>query len=363
MVDRTVWLERVAWQVREFQDHPERWILLNGNRLVVAGGLLLCLFGFVWAFVLAGFITTGDPTGVAPLFRQLISGNLTLIALVLSINQLVLSRELNAPGEFRERMRNITAFRDDVREEVERTTLPTEPSKFLRVFVQYVRQEGQRLGGLVADGGDEECSREVEILVTTLTRQMDAIYVLLDRPEVNVFTALSAMLSSNHADHIRHLNRIESRYGDGLSDETLDSLDRVRDLLYQFNVAREYLKTIFMQTELATLSRMLLYVGVPAEAVVAVAFFVLNTPVAPGERGVSAVFVVAAFTLGVAPLAVLFAYVLRISVVAQETVATTPFETLRRFGDRARETETQQEPRLEPESKSKPKSRSESGRR
>lgn len=337
-----MWLERVEWQVREFRDHPVRWVLLNGNRLVVAGGLLALVFAFVWAFVAGGFITTTDTKGLAPLFRQLITGNLTLIALVLTINQLVLSRELAAPGEFRERMRNITEFRDDVRSEVERTTLPAGPSEFLRVFVQHVRREGQHLGGLVAGDGNEEAHREAEILVTTLTRQMDATYALLDRPAVSTFTALSSMLSTNHANHIRHLNRIESRYGDGLSDESLAAVDRVRDVLYQFNVAREYFKTIFMQTELATLSRILLYVGVPAEAIVAVMFFVLNTPAAPGERGVSAVLVVAAFTVGVAPLAVLFAYVLRISVVAQETVATTPFETLRRFGDQARETETQQ---------------------
>ena len=349
MVDWTVLLEQMAWQVREFQDHPVRWILLNGNRLVVAAGLLLCLFGFVWAFVLAGYITTSDPAGLAPLFRQLIAGNLTLITLVLTINQLVLSRELNAPGEFQERMRDITEFRDNVRGEVERLTLPTEPSKFLRVFVQHVRKEGQHLGGLVAGEDNEECRREVEILVTTLTRQMDAIYTLLDRPEVNVFTALSSMLSSNHANHIRHLNRIEARYGDDLSDETIDALDAVREVLYQFNVAREYFKTIFMQTELATLSRILLYVGVPSVGMMAVTFFVLNTPVAPGARGVDPVLVVGAFTVGVAPLAVLFAYVLRISVVAQETVATTPFETLRRFGDKARETETQREGGREPE--------------
>ena len=350
MFDHTVWAERIVWQIREFRAHPERWILLNGNRLVIAVALLVCIFVFVWAFVAAGLITMTDPKALAPLFRQLISGNLTLIALVLSINQLVLSRELTAPGEFQERMRNITEFRDDVRSEVDRLTVPTEPSEFLQVFVQHVRKEGQHLGGLVAEaeGDNAECRREVEMLVTTLTRQMDAIYVLLDRPEVSVFTALSSMLSSNHADHIRHLNRIEERFGDDLSDETVDALDRVRDVLYQFNVAREYFKTIFMQTELATLSRILLYVGVPAEVVVAVTFFVLNTPIAPGEGGVNAVFVVAAFTVGIAPLAVLFAYVLRISVVAQETVATTPFETLRRFGDRARETETQRNGRQEP---------------
>ena len=344
MVDAwPVGVERIAWQLREFRDHPVRWILLNGNRLVVAGGLLACIFAFVWAFVALGYITTARPAALAPLFRQMVAGNLTLIALVLSINQLVLSRELNAPGEFQERMRNITSFRSEVRDEVERTTVPAEPSTFLRLFVQHVRREAQYLGGLVAGGPSEAAHREAEVLVTTLTRQMDAIHDLLDRPEVSVFTGLSAMLSSNHANHIRHLNRIESVYGDELSVESLDAIDRVRDALYQFNVAREYFKTIFMQTELAALSRILLYVGVPAEAIMGVAFFVLNTPVAPGQRGVQAVLVVAAFTVGMAPLAVLFAYMLRISVVAQETVATTPFETLRRFGDRARETETQRD--------------------
>ncbi|WP_135824080.1 hypothetical protein [Halorussus ruber] len=98
--------------------------------------------------------------------------------------------------------------------------------------------------------------------------------------------------------------------------------------LRQIDVARQYFKTLFMQSELASLSRILLSVGVPAEIVSTMMLVAAAGPSAQTfYGGVPPLLLAATVAVGFAPLAVLFAFVLRIATVAQRTAAITPFTT------------------------------------
>ncbi|SIR98010.1 hypothetical protein SAMN05421858_4938 [Haladaptatus litoreus] len=91
--------KKPTWSVG-LSNRGSRWLLVTGNRLVVAAvflsGILLLLILLPSVSVL--FAQPSSPMYF--LFSALLGGNFTLISVVLSINQLVLSRELGATGKF-----------------------------------------------------------------------------------------------------------------------------------------------------------------------------------------------------------------------------------------------------------------------
>lgn len=94
------------------------------------------------------------------------------------------------------------------------------------------------------------------------------------------------------------------------------------------DIARQYFKSIYMQSKLARLSRILPYVGVPAVGSGFLMLLVYAGATAPSvDAGYLRVFVPIVVILGFTPLAILFAFVLRVAMVAQRTVAITPFTT------------------------------------
>jgi hypothetical protein len=75
------------------------WFLLGGNRLVIAGGVVILIFGLLSVAEWTGLILLTETMPMFYLFSSLIGGNPTLITVVVSINQLLLSREFSSPGE------------------------------------------------------------------------------------------------------------------------------------------------------------------------------------------------------------------------------------------------------------------------
>jgi hypothetical protein len=72
---------------------------------------------------------------------SLISGNLTLITVVVSINQLLLSREMSSPGELESQIQNVIEYRKDV-EDHAGDIAPVKPLGFLELLFSNTRQEG-----------------------------------------------------------------------------------------------------------------------------------------------------------------------------------------------------------------------------
>ena len=84
------------------RERLEDWFYLGANRLLVAGVLLVFVLAIMLILRATGIIPLGSVDSMFYVFGGLIGGNLTLISLVVSMNQLILSRQLGAPGEVRE---------------------------------------------------------------------------------------------------------------------------------------------------------------------------------------------------------------------------------------------------------------------
>lgn len=144
--------------------------------------------------------------------------------------------------------------------------------------------------------------------------------------DTGVYEALLATLRTDHGRQLRTVSRLRSEHGDRLGRQERESLDAIADLLKQIDVARRYYRTIYVQKELARLSRVLLYVGLPAVFVAGTALVLYNVATVRAFHPLwYATIVVGTFALGFAPLAVLFSFVVRLAWMAQRMATVMPF--------------------------------------
>jgi len=304
-------------------------VLLSGDRLIVAGGLLVVLLVAYTGLELVGFTAVQEFGALSSAFGALVSGNITLITVVLSINQLVLSRALGGVGVIESNIEEVSDFRERVRQETGQEVTPEEPAAFLELLLRNTRSETDRLHRAVATIADTELQSDVDKVSNRLNDHIDHVLTLLGRPDTGVFGALAATLSTNYARELNAVRRIQVRYDDLLTKEVRETLDNITRRIKDVDIARQYFKTMYIQEELSYFSRLLLYVGIPAE------FITVATLVAMSKSGGSlsglpltlpflAPIVV---TVAFAPLALLFSFVLRVATVAQNTVSPAQFTT------------------------------------
>lgn len=303
------------------------WVLLRGNRLLIAGALFMAFVVAVVVLELFGLVPLASIRPAFYLFGGLVSGNLTLVTVVVTINQLLLSRELQDPGELRSQIAAVSDYRNEI-EEASGRVAPVQPLGFLRLLYENTRREAQQLGGLAINAAPETVEAEIDELVERLTEHIDHADELLQQTDPSTINVLSVTLTTNYAEIIKRLRQLRADHGEECPEELLASLDRLVDRLREIDVARQYFKSVYLQEELSALSRILLYAGVPAE--VATVLVLLMATAADGTAlppGVSpAVF---PLVLGVAllPLFLLASYVLRAATVTQRTAAILPFTT------------------------------------
>lgn len=118
-------------------DRLRRWLLIDGNRWLLAA----LLAGFVFASVLVvgtldggirAAVRSKDPIETG--FIGLATGIITGVTLVVTIDRLVLSRQLGSLAEQRERLDESLGFHREVEQLVEETS-PAEPGRFLAAIV------------------------------------------------------------------------------------------------------------------------------------------------------------------------------------------------------------------------------------
>lgn len=311
-------------RLRQIRD----WILLDWNRYSLTAGLLLVGFCcFAWLEASGILIPRRDSVPLLYLFSALATGNITLVTIVISINQLVLSRELRSPRELRTELEAAAEYRETVEAETALSTVPEEPQEFLRVLTQNTQQQVKQLDITATGTGSERIRTELTDLQDNLTADLSETLTRLEETERGVFPALSTILDADFASHLNHSRWIRHTYADDVGEGMTDILDGVEQRLEQLDIARQYFKTMYIQQELADLSKLILYVGFVAE-LVALIFLLLagylgTAPPLTGQRFL----IPLAITINLAPLALLFAHVLRIATVARRTAAITPFLT------------------------------------
>ena len=317
----------VVERVRRTGGEWRRWFLLDGDRVLIGVGIAL-LFGAAFGSLRAlGLMPLANAQPIYYLFGGLISGNLTLITVVVSINQLLLGRELNSPGELESQIRNVVDYRGNVESSAGRLA-PVEPLGFLRLLFENTRREAQRLGGMAAGTTSGTVNDEIEEFVEEITDNVDRLDDLLEPEDPSVFHVLSVTLTTNYARNVHQIRHVRERHADELSEHISDQIDSLIDAIRNIDIARQYFKSIYIQIELSQLSRVLLYAGLPAEAAAGVTLYVLTASSGPAiPSAYVPPFFVAMSAIGFLPLSLLCSFILRITVVTQRTAAIHPFTT------------------------------------
>ena len=304
--------------------HSNRWLLVAVVLFVV-----FCLLVIVGQLGLAPFREiASSQNGVRYLFSPFIGAIITGTSIVVTINQLVLSQELGAVGDQRNRMQESMGFQTDVESKLDEGISSPEPAAFLRDLLAGIERRADRLGESAIADHEPERSETVDAFVDDIQQNTGLVRDELDDAQFGTFDVMSAALDFNYSWKIYAARRIRNQHGESLSDEAGGTLDELIDLMEFFGEAREHFKTLYFQWELINLSRALLYIAVPALTVIGVFLMYVDATTLYGTTlGVDNLVWLssAGFAFALAPFVVFIVFILRIATVAKHTLAMGPF--------------------------------------
>jgi len=306
-----------------------RWVLLSADRRVLTAALLTAVFlalvavGTVAPVSLRAAASGSDP--IETLFQALITALITGVTLVVTITQLVLSQELGPAGDQRERMAGAMSFRRDVADHLDRRVSPPEPAGFLSALVDAAVTNAEALDEAVTEGPHRQ---QVTRLVADISENADDVGARLDGAEFGTFAVVSAALDYDYSRHLHDARRLQAA-GDDLPPDARQALADLVGTLELFGPAREHVKTLYFQWELVDLSWYILGIAVVALVIAGgMLTFVgaetfgqarfLRIPVITWVVGV-------AFTISLTPFLLFTSYIVRIVLVAKQTLAIGPF--------------------------------------
>jgi len=306
------------------------WLLVRANRWLFTGIVLVVAF---FALVAVGQLRP-EPVGriveshggVAFLFTAFVGAIVTGTSIVVTVAQLVLSQELGAVGDQRERMSGAVEFRRDVEALLEDEVAPAEPAAVLAALVGAVETRAGRLSE--AAPVDDAASRAIGAYADAVTDDARTTASELEGAEFGTYEVIRHALGFDYSRRIVDARWLRADHGDALSPDAETAIEELIEALTLYGPAREHFKTLYFQWALIDLSRAILFVSVPALLVVGTLATTVDAAALPGSTlGVDdLVWVISAgFAVGLAPFVVFFAYVLRITTVAKRTLSMGPF--------------------------------------
>lgn len=298
------------------------WVLLRGGRLSVAVAIL----GAISLAVLAGlfvFVPSLGSERTVWVFNGLVNGLLSLITIILTINQLILSRQFGSPEDLYERFEARIEFRERIEREIDSILVPPQPEDFVQTLFRALRGVAHELRLLDVD--DEDLNRDVDEYASTIVDQTEDVMETLETERFEML-GLLAVLNYDDTWPLYVTRRFQALRGDDLSEEVTTRFEDIRELLKELDTARQYFKTLYLQRELALLSRRIIVVGSLAIVVSSLTLFAYRNEwvAAIGQTG-SYLLITVLLALTLSPVAVLFSYALRLATVTRRTVVFGPF--------------------------------------
>ncbi|MFC7223353.1 hypothetical protein ACFQKF_09425 [Halalkalicoccus sp. GCM10025322] len=306
-------------------------VLLNTNRYLVTTGLAIILFVLIVAISRLGTtslrvaMTTDSP--VIPVFQAMIIVSATVVALVVTINQLVLAQEIGPLSDQRDRMSGAMEFLRNA-EKFFSSTSPPEPGSFLRALVDTTINNAETLNDAVADTTNDELRERTTQFTEGLVNNATTVSESLEDAQFGQFDVVQAALDYNYAWKIYQVRRLRKDHGTDLTDDQREAFEDLEESLISFGPAREHIKTLYFQWQLVNLSRQIIYIGILAFAVAPGTALFIDAGSFPGTTfGVDNMtwIISGVFTIVTLPVLLLASYTLRLATIAKRTLAIGPF--------------------------------------
>ncbi|APX97095.1 AAA family ATPase [Natronorubrum daqingense] len=301
----------------------KEWVLVEGDRLFVAALVSLGVFVLFLVLNEIGFIAVTNDDSITRLAGGMIAGTFSLVTLVVSINQLILSQEFASAGDAREQLGGVLAFRENVAELADVPASPASPSRLLELVIETIHHQAQELEDAVDD--DHEAAELIERYTTGIKESTDRIDETLEQTTFGTFRAMSAAVAFNAAWQLYVARQLRERHHESVSDEASDSLEKLIESLELFITTREHFKTTYLQRELTRFSQLTIYFGVPAILAAMILGFVYADLTGPTVSVAYLPFVVSGLiAIVVSPLSLLVAYILRTATITRRTSSIGP---------------------------------------
>jgi hypothetical protein len=260
------------------------------------------------------------------LFNGLVNGLLSLVTIILTINQLILSRQFGSPRDLYDRLEKRIDYKTQVEDQTDSVIAPSQPGFFMNHLFQSLRGAATELDTVsTRRDRDGRLNELLDDYVDTIFDQTDRVIDTL-QDEPFEMRGLLEILSYDDSWQFHTTRRMQTVYEQELSDREAELLSNIREVLKQIDTGRQYFKTLYLQRELSGLSRQVVYVGVPSILTASLTIMVYRN-----DWGVQldyvwlAVLLSVAFAVTTFPVAVLFSYALRLATVTRRTVVFGPF--------------------------------------
>ncbi|WP_226040650.1 hypothetical protein [Natrinema sp. DC36] len=301
------------------------WFLVEGNRLTVAATVLIAIFVLLVGLYELGVITFVNPNSVTRVASGMIAGTFSLVTLVVSVNQLILSQEFSAAGKARKRLDGVIEFRQAVADDAAVPATPASPTRVLELIVESIHHDAVGLADAVATHDDEELRETVVRYTNSVQERTDRIEDRIGDSKFDTFSAVSAAITYDESWHLYVGTHLRGEYTDSLSPAAMEQLDDLIESLELFHVAREQFKTTYLQQELTRFSQLTVYCGVPSILSAILIGFLYADVTGPSVSAVVLPYVVSALILiTLSPLALLVSYILRTATITRRTASVGP---------------------------------------
>lgn len=321
--DQGVGRTLTRWRLWLLVDVDRRLLVAALAAIVFVATMLVGLFGPV---TLQEFLTGGTSIGDA--YIELQTGIITAITIVFAINQLILSPDLGPVSLQRQRLTDAISLRSEVEDVADRATSPTEPSAFMGTIVDGIRREIDELETAIADSDDAPFHDDVRANIDEARTDTDRVSRALAKTEFGRIGFVGAVMHYDASRDIKTVRRLESEYAESLSNAQQVALGDVMDALQRYTTAREYFRTVYLRSEFARFSRLLLYTAIPALLMAHYAVGVVGegamTATTLGVRDLLW-FESLAFAVVLLPVFVVVTYVARLVTVSETSIFVSPF--------------------------------------
>jgi hypothetical protein len=308
---------------RERRIGARRWLLLEGNRWAIVGGLVASVFVVALIGGLTDVVGIAKAGFVTSLFGGIISGLFSFVPIVVAVNQLTISELFGTPDRLRERIESVRAFRGTIEERLPDVAVsPTDPGAFLAVAARVLSREAESLREAGTESDDTELRERIDEYVDGVIGQIEQLKARSNEENLPLIDVLLPMMGDGYAENINAARRIQAESADALTARADTLLDDLREMYRGLSILRQYYKALYIQQELAKLSRLIVYSGLSAFLVSAFLILIFADGAPPAGHGSGmVVFVSGALAVAFAPFAVLFSFILRIATIAKRTAS------------------------------------------
>ncbi|QRV16457.1 hypothetical protein [Haloterrigena salifodinae] len=300
------------------------WFVVEGDRVAVAvllsGVVLALLVVLRWLRIIA----FTNPNSVTRVASGMIAGTFSLVTLVVSVNQLILSQEFSAAGRARDRLEGVIDFRRDVATTTMVPASPPTPTRVLELLTESIRHDAADLANAV-ENSDDEVREPITRYTNAIQERTERVDEVLEEGEFGSFTAISAAINYDEAWHLHVATYLRGEYGDELSPTAAEHLDELIDSLKLFGVAREQFKTTYLQRELTRFSQLTIYCGVPSIlSAILIGLLYADFTGPSVSAAVLPSVTMGLIVVGLTPLALLVSYILRTATVTRRSASVGP---------------------------------------